>query len=229
MAIELTIKDRVLLKCDTDQKTVTIPENVQFVSKSAFDTCPNTHIINLVPEYVISELTYRLYHVIKEILHGWDSEYDTPCFPIYHIDCDIIHESLNRAIEKAENKGYKWNLKTLDCATIIRMVDAKSKGYDIHSLFQIPTEDNADGYGILFISGINKNNYNQLGTNFDYNLLKNHSFLGRQISPNWLVVLDSSVRLEPSDVLFAFGPDCCWMKNAEEYLKYMESINKIIE
>ena len=94
MATKLEIADNVLMNCRTDERQVTIPADVQSVSKYAFDTCPDVHIINLHPDYVRKELTDYIKRMLSEVAEGWDSNLYVPVFPVYNIEVDIVQHHL---------------------------------------------------------------------------------------------------------------------------------------
>lgn len=229
MATELKIIDGVLLDCQTDAKTVTIPKEVKYVSKHAFDSCEQVNIINLYPDYVSQELSEYLEQALCRIVKGWKTKYYTPCMLIYSIEPELIEKAIDLAIEKSkkDHPDIKWGVRSINADKIEGMRRAKESGYDIATLQNIPVAG-SEGCGVLFFKGINKQNYKSLGWNFDYNLITSHLFMGYQISLGWLVVIESDIILE-GDPIYAFTPSNCTMRGSREYLEYMEHIGRVVE
>ena len=229
MATELKIIDGVLLDCRTDAETVRIPKEVKVVSKHAFDACGQVHIINLYPDYVSQELSGYLERVLCKVAEGWDSELYTPCMLVYGIEPEVIEKAIDLAIEtsKKEYPNIEWGICSIEADKIEGMRGAKERGYDVAALQNIPVAGR-EGCGVLYVNGINQQNYKSLGWNFDYNLITGHLFMGYRISLGWLVVIGSDKRLE-GDPCFGFSLSNCTMRSSREYLEYMESIDRLAE
>ena len=227
---------KVTIRCENiKQKEVVIPADVEYVSESAFVSCSEVHIINLFPEYVITNLAKTISLIFSKICKGWSNDYYTPLLPVYNFNLEIIREAIDRVISRIKNDDIKVQIRVIEAETVAQMAIAKSKGYDVASLYNLPitpdeeTLKNFSDYGILIINGINRENYESLGQNFDYNLIKYYTFLGYNISRRWFIIMGSSIRLEPSDTISAFGPSCCCMKSPKEYLEYMKSIGRLVD
>ena len=233
METELEIRDGILQKCNCDKTQVVIPSVVHAVYRHAFDECPDVNIINLYPGYAESELSRRIASMLCMVAEGWDSESYTPCFPVYNINTVLLEKAIGIALKKikAEFPSIEWKLKTIEADKIGQLRVAKEKGYDIASIYNLPTEAAArDDYGILYLKGINQENYDRsMGLNVDYNLIRSYSFLGYPLSYRWLVIIGSDVRLDASDTFSAFGRDCCWIKDPKVYIEYMDSVGKVID
>ena len=231
MATKLEIADNVLMNCRTDERQVTIPADVQSVSKYAFDTCPDVHIINLHPDYVRKELTYYIKRMLSEVAEGWDSNLYVPVFPVYNIEVDIVSQSISEAINRIKENfpEISWHTQTIDAVNIPHMSSAIEKGFNAAAMYNIPlasyTEEN---FGILYIKGINKGNYRSLGANFDYNLLHDYKFLGYNLSERWLTIIGTETSLDYCDTLSAFSRSACWMKSPKEFIDYMNKIGKMV-
>lgn len=228
MATELKIKDGVLLDCQTDADTVSIPKEVAYVSKHAFDACGQIKIINFYPDYVAQELSRYVEDLLHRVAKGWTSKLYPPCILVYRIDPEAISRAIDLAVEntKKARPDIEWGTCTIAADKIEKMRSAKERGYDVAMLQNIPVAG-SEGYGVLWVNGINAQNYQSLGRNFDHNLTRDHVFMGYPISLQWLVVIGTSIRLE-GDPHSAFGPANC-RSSLSEYLEYMECIGRVVE
>ena len=229
MATELKIIDNVLLDCRTDAETVRIPKEVEYVSKHAFDSCEQVNIINLYPDYVSQTLSVYLTDGLRNVAKGWKSKLYTPCMLVSGIEPEVIDKAIDLAVEASKNEcpNIEWGVCSIDADKIEGMMRAKERGYDVAALQNIPVAG-SEGCGVLYVKGINQQNYKSLGWNFDYNLITSHLFMGYRISPRWLVVIESSKRLE-GDPYSAFISSNCTMRGSREYLEYMEHIGRLVE
>lgn len=90
-----------------------------------------------------------------------------------------------------------------------------------------------EGYGILFIKNLNKENMEGLPHNFIYNLVKYHLFDRVGLSPKWLVILQvgEGVSLDaPSEFGMSYDFNRGGFKNIsiEEYLKDVECHDRLV-
>lgn len=227
---ELIIVDEVLVRCETDEKAVTIPPKVNYVFVNAFNTCPDIEIINLNRAYVVKELTYYLTRLMKDVVDGWDNDNYAPCFPVYDIDEPLIEKSIEntKANIAGRHATLSLNVVTLTADKLALIQQSKEKGYDVPSLYNLPVDEKDNEYGILYIKGISKENIDLLGGNFAYNLFRSHSLMGYTLSENWLVVLSTDARLDSADSVSAFSKQSCWMNSPKAYLKYMAELDKVL-
>lgn len=228
---ELIITNDVLFRCETDEKTVTIPPQVEYVFTNAFDTCPDVNIINLNHDYIVRNLSEYLTKFLKDVVKGWDIENYSPCFPVYHIDESLVDKSVEKAKAKIENKypGTSLKVHTIAADKLAKMLQSKQRGYDVAALYNLPVDKKDNEYGILYIKGISKENIDCLGGNFACNLFRSHSLFGYALSDKWLVVLSSDTRFDTSDSVSAFSPQSCWMSSPKEYLDYMDGRNRVLD
>lgn len=215
MATELKIDDGYLRKCVTDNDTVTIPAEVRCVDRDAFASCPNVKVVNLHPEYVKCKISEWLGRCFKRMIRGWRWDYYAPAITVYDIDSAVVDEAIAQVATEAQ-KTYEGPIHTLaiDADQLLRC----DVGAFIESM---PT----DGLGLLHIRNVNKENNKELmHQNFSYNLFRSHSLLRRPLPRNWMVVIDTSARLDDSDCYSAFSQANCKMASVDDYLLYWEKI-----
>lgn len=132
MATEFKIKDGVLLECQTDERSVRIPEEVKYVSKHAFDSCENkcSIIMDLYPDHVADKLAERIcwfqeatsnprsggYHVYEEF---------EPVLIVWDVDSEQIEKAISKAIEmdKKYLPNVEWKTLVIEADRIREMTD----------------------------------------------------------------------------------------------------------
>ena len=185
-----------------------------------------------------------------------------PCMAVFGMTTPEIDRAIKVSLEKIEEKNpdIKWKYIEIDIDTVNDInAQIESKGRDnlvtfnddsvstflnIPFLFHSPVKQlghsiqyandliSKEGFGVIFIKNLNKDNYKNLPHNFIYSLVKSHSFCKVRLSPKWQVIIEvgDGAKLDaPGGVRFSFNGNWYRGVEIEEFLKEMKRAGKILE
>lgn len=185
-----------------------------------------------------------------------------PCMAIFGMQAPEIDKAIKASLEKIEEKKpeISWKYIEIDVDAVNDInAQIESKGrnnlvsfdgesvstfLDLPFLFHSPVQQlghsiqyandliSKEGFGVIFIKNLNKDNYNNLPQNFIYSLVKSHSFCKVRLSPKWQVIIEvgDGAKLDaPGGVKFSFNANWYRGIEIEKYLKDMKREGKIID
>lgn len=185
-----------------------------------------------------------------------------PCMAVFGMTAPEIDRAIKVSLEKIEEKNpdIKWKYIEIDIDAVNDInAQIESKGRDnlvtfnddsvstflnIPFLFHSPVQQlgrsiqyandliSKEGFGVIFIKNLNKDNYKNLPHNFIYSLVKSHSFCKVRLSPKWQVIIEvgDGAKLDaPGGVRFSFNGNWYRGVEIEEFLKEMKREGKIVE
>lgn len=185
-----------------------------------------------------------------------------PCLGVWGMEADRISASIKKAIGEntEDNKDISWRIVEMDADDILKVCDrmkaigdenlVKINGDSIETFKGLPLlmrsatrqfGSSADivneiiekeGFGVLYIKNITKENNETFPDNFIYNLTKNHAFNFVHLSPKWIVIMQigPNVRLDaPGGMRMSFSGNNYRGMTPEEYIKDMERRKCVVD